>query len=66
MNYTHTEFLRLVISMRSAQREYFATRSKNALRHSLELERQVDHYAAQLEKQQRTEAKPMHGEGDGC
>lgn len=49
MEYTSAGFVRLVQQMRSAQREFYATKDKNALRNSIELEKQVDHYAAQME-----------------
>jgi macrodomain Ter protein organizer (MatP/YcbG family) len=49
MEYTSAGFVRTVQQLRSAQKEYFATRNKQTLKHSIELEKQVDHYAAQME-----------------
>lgn len=39
---TYNDFIRLVASMRQAQKEYFRTRSKDVLRQSIDLEKQVD------------------------
>lgn len=36
------EFLELVAKMRSAQKEYFHTRSQSVMRESIALEKQVD------------------------
>jgi hypothetical protein len=49
MEYTTAGFVQLVQKMRSAQKEYFSTRSRHSLQNSKELETQVDHYAAKLE-----------------
>lgn len=53
IEYTTKDFVQLVQSMRSAQKEYFANRGtaagKFALSKSIELEQQVDHYAAKME-----------------
>lgn len=37
------EFIDLVARMREAQKEYFRTRTQEALRHSKDLEAKVDH-----------------------
>lgn len=39
---TNPDFVALVAAMRTAQREYFRTRSTTALDHSKRLEKQVD------------------------
>lgn len=53
MEYNTAGFVQLVQKMRSAQKEYFANRGtpqgKFALKNSIELETQVDHYAAKME-----------------
>lgn len=41
---THDEFNELVMQMRKAQKEFFATRSKETLRICKNLERIVDEY----------------------
>ena len=47
-----TDFEILVADMRNAQKDYFRTRSQNALRSAKELEKQVDKH---LEKAQKAE-----------
>lgn len=48
------EFEKLVYEMRSAQKEYFRTRSKDVLQHSKQLERRVDEYLKAKENNQPT------------
>lgn len=47
-----TDFEILVADMRNAQKDYFRTRSQNALRSAKELEKQVDKH---LEKAQKAD-----------
>jgi hypothetical protein len=54
-NYTTMkEFIELVREMRNAQKEYFKTRSKDALNRSKELERKVDNYLQSINNTQQT------------
>jgi hypothetical protein len=46
-----TEFVKLVVRMREAQRKYFRTRAQGDLNDSKNLERQVDRAADELTRQ---------------
>lgn len=48
------EFEKLVYEMRSAQKEYFRTRSKDVLQQSKQLEKRVDEYLKEKENKQLT------------
>ena len=48
------EFEKLVYEMRSAQKEYFRTRSKDVLQQSKQLEKRVDEYLKEKENNQLT------------
>lgn len=48
------EFEKLVYEMRSAQKEYFRTRSKEVLQQSKQLERRVDEYLMDKKNDQQT------------
>lgn len=48
------EFEKLVYEMRSAQKEYFCTRSKDVLQQSKQLERRVDKYLINKKSDQLT------------
>lgn len=48
------EFEKLVYEMRSAQKEYFRTRSKEVLQQSKQLERRVDEYLKDKKNDQQT------------
>jgi hypothetical protein len=48
------EFIELVRQMRSAQKEYFRTRSKDVLNRSKELERKVDAELQSINNTQQT------------
>ncbi len=48
---THAEFIELVEQMRTAQKNYFKTRSKDVLIESKALERQVDAAIVQLKQE---------------
>jgi hypothetical protein len=54
-NYTTMkEFIELVREMRNAQKEYFKTRTKDALNRSKELERKVDAELQSINNTQQT------------
>ena len=44
MSFTHYDFVLLVQDMRVAQKRYFKTRAKEALRESILIEAEVDSY----------------------
>lgn len=48
------EFEKLVYEMRSAQKEYFRTRSKDVLQKSKQLEKRVDEYLKDKKNNQLT------------
>lgn len=48
------EFEKLVYEMRSAQKEYFRTRSKDVLQQSKQLEKRVDEYLRDRKANQLT------------
>lgn len=48
------EFEKLVYEMRSAQINYFRTRSKEVLQHSKQLEKRVDEYLRNNENNKQT------------
>ncbi len=44
MSVTHEDFIYLVLEMREAQKQYFKTRTEEALRESISVEARVDEF----------------------